>query len=111
MLEHEPIRLIAVGDICPGDHTCMGFGTGTLMRSHGASFALQHLEFRGSPAFAKALRAAGFTVVTVANNYGLDVIGDTITNLPGVAVSNGTVGSGPKAGSTDTSLSRLNSYR
>ncbi len=41
--KHEAIRLVAVGDICPGDHTCMGFGTGTLMRSHGPSFPLQHV--------------------------------------------------------------------
>ena len=43
MQNHPPIKLIAVGDICPGDHNCMGFGTGTLMRSHGPSFPLQHV--------------------------------------------------------------------
>jgi len=41
--KHEPISLIAVGDICPGDHNCMGFGTGTLMKSHGHKFAFQHV--------------------------------------------------------------------
>jgi gamma-polyglutamate biosynthesis protein CapA len=121
VLKHEPIRLIAVGDICPGDHSCMGFGTGALMRSRGTSFALQHvtehlrkgdvvfgncegvlseigadpkdidtMEFRGSPAFAKALRAAGFTVITVANNHvgehGSEVMRDTIANLRSAAL-------------------------
>ncbi len=43
MQNHPPIKLIAVGDICPGDHNCMGFGTGTLMRSRGPSFPLQHV--------------------------------------------------------------------
>jgi gamma-polyglutamate biosynthesis protein CapA len=37
------IQLIAVGDICPGDHNCMGFGTRTLMKSHGPLFPLQHV--------------------------------------------------------------------
>ena len=41
MRKHEPIRLIAVGDICPGDLVCLGFGTGTLMRSRGPHFALE----------------------------------------------------------------------
>jgi hypothetical protein len=41
MRKHEPIRLIAVGDICPGDLVCLGFGTGTLMRSRGPYFALE----------------------------------------------------------------------
>ncbi len=46
MLKHEPINLVAVGDICPGDHTCMGFGTGSLMRSRGPAFPLQHVADR-----------------------------------------------------------------
>jgi len=113
---HQPINLIAVGDICPGDHTCVGFGTGTLMRSHGPTFALRQIattlrqgdivfgncegvlsdigldesnidtmEFRGLPAFAKALADSGFTTINIANNhvgeYGPQVMHDTIRNL------------------------------
>ena len=44
MRKHEPIRLIAVGDICPGDFVCPGFGTGTLMRSRGPHFALERVR-------------------------------------------------------------------
>lgn len=45
MLRHEPISLIAVGDICPGDVFCEGFGTGTLMRLHGCAFPFQHAAY------------------------------------------------------------------
>jgi gamma-polyglutamate biosynthesis protein CapA len=118
---HEPINLIAVGDICPGDHLCMGFGMGTLSRVRGPAFALQHvaamlregdivfgncegvfsdigadrtnidtMEFRGTPAFAEALRESGFTVMTVANNHvgehGLEVMNDTIENLKAAGI-------------------------
>lgn len=43
MKRHEPINLIAVGDICPGDHTCMGFGTGTMMKLNEPSFAFRYI--------------------------------------------------------------------
>jgi len=43
MRGHKPITLIAVGDLCPGDHLCMGFGVGSLARKHGPAFALQHI--------------------------------------------------------------------
>jgi poly-gamma-glutamate capsule biosynthesis protein CapA/YwtB (metallophosphatase superfamily) len=39
---HDPIKLVAVGDICPGDHLCPGFGVRSLARRYGHSFAFQH---------------------------------------------------------------------
>ena len=44
MRKHEPIKLVAVGDLCPGDLTCVGFGTGTLMRERGPHFALERVR-------------------------------------------------------------------
>jgi gamma-polyglutamate biosynthesis protein CapA len=44
MPSHEPIHIIAAGDICPGDHFSMGFGTASLARSHGPLFAFKHVE-------------------------------------------------------------------
>jgi gamma-polyglutamate biosynthesis protein CapA len=67
MRKHEPIRLIAVGDICPGDLVCLGFGTGTLMRSRGPYFALER---------ARALLREGDVVLGnlegVLSNHGAD---------------------------------------
>ena len=42
MTTHDPIKLVAVGDICPGDHFCPGFGVRSLARRYGHSFAFQH---------------------------------------------------------------------
>jgi poly-gamma-glutamate synthesis protein (capsule biosynthesis protein) len=39
---HDPIKLAAVGDICPGDHFCPGFGVRSLARRYGQAFAFQH---------------------------------------------------------------------
>jgi poly-gamma-glutamate synthesis protein (capsule biosynthesis protein) len=120
-MKHDPINLIAVGDICPGDHFSMGFGTGTLMRKRGPSFALSRvchllsrgdvvfgncegvisaidqdpssidtMEFRGVPEFASALRRAGFTTLSVANNHagehGAAVLSDTVRNLQSAGI-------------------------
>jgi poly-gamma-glutamate synthesis protein (capsule biosynthesis protein) len=47
---HDVIRLFAVGDICPGDHFCPGFGVGSLARRYGPSFPFRYV----SPSFAGA---------------------------------------------------------
>lgn len=40
---HKPITLLAVGDVCPGDHCCPGFGVRSLADRHGADFAFQRV--------------------------------------------------------------------
>lgn len=44
MAQHEPITVLAVGDICPGDCLCPGFGVGTIARTRGSAFHFEHIS-------------------------------------------------------------------
>jgi len=41
--DHPEIRLIAAGDVCPGDAFCVNFGVGSLARRNGDDFPFQHV--------------------------------------------------------------------
>ncbi len=95
------IKIMAVGDICPGDKAIAGLGVCSVMRKNGVGFTFQHagdflhgadiaianlegilssqveshnsdLNFTGIPAFAEELRIKGFTVINVSNNHVLE---------------------------------------
>ena len=122
---NKPVTIKAVGDICPGDKSILGLGVCSMTKKYGADFPFCHLAgcfddadivigniegvisprastaketFYGIPEFAPALRSAGFSVVTVANNHilekGIAGFNDTVAALrnAGIAVC-GTRGS------------------
>ena len=96
------VNIKAVGDICPGDDSIMGFGVYSKSRKYGADFPLRHatnalregdlvignlegvlatekhielpseLRFCGEPSFAKVLAKSGFTAINIANNHSFE---------------------------------------
>jgi poly-gamma-glutamate synthesis protein (capsule biosynthesis protein) len=100
--ETKVIKLKAVGDICPGDKTIIGLGIHSISQQLGADYffnevgsllhdadllignfegllskkkqgnSVSQLSFCGEPAFVDAMKMAGFTLVTVANNHTLE---------------------------------------
>lgn len=96
------LKIVAVGDICPGDKAIMGLGVMSKSKKvggdfyfdkvrhllHDADFAIGNLEgllteavygprlaeltFSGIPKFAEALSSSGFHVLNVANNHTLE---------------------------------------
>ena len=104
------VNIKAVGDICPGDASVDGFGVLQVTKQHGSTFPFQRIDnllegtdflignlegtlstkcfsrslrMCGLPAFAEALKTAGFNAVSVANNHildhGLDVFEETVS--------------------------------
>jgi poly-gamma-glutamate capsule biosynthesis protein CapA/YwtB (metallophosphatase superfamily) len=90
------IIIKAVGDICPGDMSILGLGICSQSKKNGIDYPFESakkylrdadivignlegiltskayvkiLRFCGVPEFAKALKTAGFTVLSVANNH------------------------------------------
>jgi len=111
-LSTYPLIIRAVGDICPGDMNILGLGVCSKTKKYGAEYLFDsvrdHLKnadivfgnlegiltsqsysrimrFCGIPEFASALKNAGFTVISVANNHifeqGVSGFNDTIDNL------------------------------
>lgn len=103
------ILIKAVGDISPGDYAMDGHGVGSLTKKFGCAYVFkqlgdvldgadilianlegvlssrcrnEYLTFCGLPEMADAIRAAGFGIVTLANNHafehGADVLKETI---------------------------------
>src|SRR5690348_4391098 len=119
----DPVRIVAVGDVCLGDHVLnLGRGTRSLMArrsgpypfdgvvSHlsNADLCMGNLEgplslvgedparpltqwMRGSPAAIATLSAAGFGILSVANNhmaqYGAQAFQETIDGLEKAGIS------------------------
>ncbi len=117
----ERVIIKAVGDICPGDKAIMGLGVCSLMKKHGPDFPLQNVRellrdaplvvgnlegllsstvsrnggpgctFCGIPAFAQALKAAGFSVLNVANNHtlehGPEMLQETVRHLQAAGIA------------------------
>lgn len=109
MQNDSAVYIKAVGDLCPGDFSVDGFGVGSLTKKNGCDYPFkklgdvldgadilianlegvlttrcrnEYLTFGGLPEMADAIRAAGFGIVTLANNHafehGADVLKETI---------------------------------
>ncbi len=109
MQNDSAVYIKAVGDLCPGDFSVDGFGVGSLTKRKGCDYPFksldgaldgadilianlegvlsarchnEYLPFGGLPEMAAALRAAGFGIVTLANNHafehGAEVLKETI---------------------------------
>ncbi len=109
MQSDSVVYIKSVGDLCPGDFSVDGFGVGSLTKRKGCDYPFksldgaldgadilianlegvlsarcrnEYLPFGGLPEMAAALRAAGFGIVTLANNHafehGAEVLKETI---------------------------------